>query len=128
MADGGDATMKISRTESLIMEALWRRGPLSLASIVAAASKSNLAEDDVKRLIESLLSKNAICAQTDGQRHQYSPLISRKSYIKAYGQGWLDRLLRSFLAEGSPTRFSIWARLSDRELAELKALIERLEK
>ena len=120
--------MKISSAESVVMEALWRRSPLTSEAIIAEVGEPNgWTEDTVKVLISRLLKKRAIAAAADGRRYQYSPLVSRDSYVDAESQGLLDRLFDGRLAP-LVAHFSQTDKLSEKDIAELKALVERIGK
>ena len=118
--------MKISSAESVVMEALWKRSPLTSEAIIAEVGEANgWTEGTVKVLISRLLKKKAIGATADGRRYLYSPLVSRSAYVQSESQGLLDRLFDGKLAP-LVTHFSEADKLSDEDIAELKALIERI--
>jgi predicted transcriptional regulator len=120
--------MKISSAESVIMEALWKRSPLPSEAIITEVGQPNgWTEGTVKVLISRLLKKKAIAAAVDGRRYLYSPLVSRQSYVETESQGLLDRLFDGRLAP-LVTHFSEADKLSKADIAELKALIERIGK
>jgi predicted transcriptional regulator len=120
--------LKISSAESVVMEALWRRSPLTSEAIIAEVGEPNgWTEGTVKVLISRLLKKKAIAAAADGRRYLYSPLVSRNTYVEAESQGLLDRLFEGRLAP-LVTHFSKADKLSDEDIAELRALIERIGK
>jgi BlaI family penicillinase repressor len=120
--------MKISAAESVVMEALWRRSPLTSEAIVAeVGGPQDWTEGTVKVLISRLLKKKAIGATADGRRYLYTPLVSRRVYVQSESQGLLDRLFDGRLAP-LVTHFSEGDKLSDQDVAELKALIERMGK
>lgn len=120
--------MKISSAESVVMEALWRRSPLTSEAIIAEVGEPNgWTEGTVKVLISRLLKKKAIAATADGRRYLYSPQVSRSAYVEAESQGLLDRLFDGRLAP-LVTHFSEADKLSEQDIAELKALIERIGK
>jgi BlaI family penicillinase repressor len=123
-----DVAMKISAAESVIMEALWRRSPLTSEAIVAeVGGPQDWTEGTVKVLISRLLKKKAIGATADGRRYLYTPLVSRRVYVQSESQGLLDRLFDGRLAP-LVTHFSEGDKLTDQDVAELKALIERMGK
>jgi BlaI family penicillinase repressor len=123
-----EVPMKISSAESVVMEALWRRSPLTSEAIVAeVGAPQDWTEGTVKVLISRLLKKKAIAAVADGRRYLYSPLVSRQAYVGAESQGLLDRLFDGKLAP-LVTHFSETDKLSPEDVAELKALIERIGK
>jgi predicted transcriptional regulator len=120
--------MKISSAESVVMEALWRRSPLTSEAIIAEIGEpQGWTEGTVKVLISRLLKKKAIAAAADGRRYLYSPLVSRQAYVQDESQGLLDRLFGGRLAP-LVTHFSEADTLSDEDVAALKALIERIGK
>ena len=119
--------MKISGAESRIMDALWRHGPLVVDDIIAdAAPAQGWSAATVKALIGRLLKKQAIVSYRDGGRTRYKPLVARDDYLAAESQGLLDRL---FGGELSPfvSHFTEHRKLGPQDLAQLKALIERLD-
>jgi predicted transcriptional regulator len=120
--------MKISSAESVVMEALWRRSPLAAEEISAeVAAGQDWSEATVKTLINRLLKKKALAATPDGRRYLYRPLIARADYVQAESQGLLNRLFDGRLAP-LVSHFSETRSLSAQDIAELKRLIESLDK
>ena len=119
--------MRISDAESLVMEALWSRSPLTADEIAAqVAAAQGWSDATVKTLLNRLLKKTAIAAEPDGRRYLYRPLVARADYVQAESQGLLDRLFDGRLAP-LVSHFSAQQRLSPEDIAELKTLIEELE-
>jgi BlaI family transcriptional regulator, penicillinase repressor len=119
--------MRISTAESQVMEALWRRAPLSAEDIFAeVGAAQGWAEGTVKTLINRLLQKQAVAAERDGRRYLYRPLVKREDYVEAESQGLLDRLFDGRLAP-LVSHFSQRQRLSAEDIAELKRLIREIE-
>jgi len=120
--------VKITAAESVVMEALWRRSPLTSEAIVADVGEpQGWTEGTVKVLISRLMKKKAIAAAAEGRRYLYSPVISRDAYVSSESQGLLDRLFGGRLAP-LVSHFSDGDQLSDEDVAELKALIDRIGK
>lgn len=120
--------MKISGAESLVMEAVWRRSPLSAEDIAAEiASGQGWTEATVKTLINRLLKKHALGATRDGRRYLYRPLVARTDYVQAESQGLLDRLFEGRLAP-LVSHLSQSRSLSAEDVAELKRLIEEMDR
>jgi BlaI family transcriptional regulator, penicillinase repressor len=120
--------MKISAAESVVMEALWRRSPLSAEEIVGeVAGPQGWTEATVKTLINRLLKKKVIDAARDGRRYLYSPRVERASYVDTESQGLLDRLFDGRLAP-LVSHFSERRKLSTEDVAELKRIIAELER
>ena len=119
--------MQISDAESLVMEVLWRRHPLTADEVVATLAKStDWQEPTVKTLLNRLLNKQAIAAERDGRRYLYRPLLQRADYVHEASKGLLDRLFDGRVAP-LVAHFSKARKLSKKDVAELKRLIEELD-
>lgn len=119
--------MHITAAESHVMEALWRRAPLSADELVAeVGAAQNWGEATVKTLINRLLKKKAIKSERAEGRHGYRPLVDRSAYVQAESQGLLDRLFDGQLAP-LISHFAQHRPLKADEVAKLKTLIEGLE-
>lgn len=119
--------MQITGAESKIMEALWRRGPLTADEIVAeVADAEQWGEATVKTLVNRLLKKKAIQSVRAEGRHRYQALVQRADYVQAESQGLLDRLFGGQLAP-LVTHFAEHRALSPDDIARLKRLIEELD-
>lgn len=119
--------MRISGAESLVMEALWRREPLTAEEIFAElGEQQGWAEPTLKTLLGRLLKKGAVSAQKDGRRYLYRPLVARTDYVEAESQGLLDRLFDGRLAP-LVSHFSERRKLTPQDVADLKRLIAELD-
>jgi BlaI family penicillinase repressor len=119
--------MKISGAESVVMEALWKREPLTAEEIGAeVAGGQGWSEATVKTLINRLLKKKALAATRDGRRFLYRPLVARNTYVQAESQGLLDRLFDGRLAP-LVSHLSQSRSLSAEDIAELKRLIAEMD-
>ncbi len=119
--------MKISAAESQIMEALWRKSPLTPEEIIAEVGPANgWAAGTVRTLITRLLRKKAINGAKEEAGYHYRPLIARSAYIQSESQGLLDRL---FSGEVSPlvAHLAEHRALTPADIQKLKALIADLE-
>lgn len=118
--------MSISEAESAVMQVLWNAHPLAAEEIVAALGDARQwQEATVKTLLNRLLNKGAIAATRQGRRYLYSPLLQRDAYVHAQSQDLLDRLFGGRLAP-LVAHFSARQKLSKKDIAELKRLIEKL--
>lgn len=119
--------MRISTAESLIMEALWRRHPLSAEDVAAEVGPSQgWADKTVRTLINRLLTKGAITAAREGRRYLYSPAIARAAYVQSESRGLVDRLFDGKLAP-LVSHFAETNQLSAEDVVELKRLIAELD-
>ncbi|MES2342186.1 MAG: BlaI/MecI/CopY family transcriptional regulator [Pseudomonadota bacterium] len=119
--------MNITEAESQIMEALWRKTPLTADEIVAdVRARQPWAEATVKTLVNRLLKKRAIRSERVEGRHQYVALIERANYVQDESQGLLDRLFEGQLAP-LVAHFAQNRKLKPEEIARLKKLIAELD-
>jgi BlaI family penicillinase repressor len=119
--------MPISAAESRVMEALWRRSPLTAEEIIAeVAEPQGWGEATVKSLINRLLTKGAIEAEKAGRRYLYRPRADRLAYLSDESRGLLDRLFDGRIAP-LVSHFSKTNQLSPEDIAELKNLIAEID-
>jgi BlaI family penicillinase repressor len=119
--------VKISGAESQIMEALWRKGPLTPDGIVEEVGEAHgWAPGTVKTLITRLLRKKAIEGRREAEGYLYRPLLSRTDYVQSESQSLVDRL---FDGEVAPlvAHFAEHRALTPKDIQVLKKLISDLE-
>jgi BlaI family penicillinase repressor len=119
--------VKISGAESQIMEALWRKGPLTPDGIVDEVGEAHgWAPGTVKTLITRLLRKKAIEGRREAEGYLYRPLLSRTDYVQSESQSLVDRL---FDGEVAPlvAHFAEHRALTPKDIQVLKKLISDLE-
>lgn len=91
-----------------MLGALWRRGPLSFASLIEEVKAGQpWADTTIKTLLHRLMQKGAVRSQKEDGRQRYHPVIDRQTYVEGEVQDLLDRLF-----EGKPDR--LVALLADR--------------
>ncbi|HEX8661469.1 MAG TPA: BlaI/MecI/CopY family transcriptional regulator [Brevundimonas sp.] len=100
--------LHITEAESAVLAALWRRGPLSFASLIEEVKAANPWGDaTIKTLLHRLMQKGAVHSRKDDGRQRYHAVIDRQTYIEGEVQDLLDRLF-----DGKPDR--LVALLADR--------------
>lgn len=118
----------ITEAESRIMQVLWNRSPLSAEEVVRAVEpETRWHEKTIKTLLNRLLRKHAIRAERDGRRYLYSPLLQREEWQAEESRNLLDRVFGGRLTP-LLAHFSQQERLGSDELAELRRLLERIER
>lgn len=119
--------MRVSSAEGIVMEALWRKQPLSAEDVAAdVAVDQGWTEATVKTLLNRLLSKGAIAADKDGRRYLYRPVLKREDYVLDESTSLIDRLFDGRVSS-LVTHFSEREKLSADDIAELKRLIAELD-
>ncbi|MDP2764318.1 MAG: BlaI/MecI/CopY family transcriptional regulator [Brevundimonas sp.] len=92
--------MAVTEAESVVLGALWRRGPLSFASLVEEVKVGQpWADATIKTLLHRLIQKGAVRSQKEDGRQRYHPVIDRQTYVEGEVQDLLDRLF-----DGKPDR------------------------
>jgi BlaI family penicillinase repressor len=119
-------SVAISEAESAVMKILWESNPLTCSDVVVAlADDRNWKEATVKTLLNRLLKKGALRAEKDGRLFLYSPILTKEEWLTMESDGMLQRLFGGKLAP-LVAHFGAHKRLSKKEVAELKALIDRM--
>jgi len=119
--------IQISAAESQVMEALWRKAPLTPEEIIAATAKPNdWGPGTVRTLITRLLRKGALAGARQEGGYFYRPLISRADYVRSESQVLLDRLFGGQVAP-LVTHFVTQQKLTAADVRKLRKLIEELE-
>jgi len=120
--------LKISQSELDVMNVLWRESPLGSAEVVKRLeTKKDWSSRTIKTLLSRLVDKGALTTEPEGRRFLYTPAISRDEYAGPATRNFAARLfggraapLVAHLAEGDG--------LSDSDIAEIEALLEKLKK
>ena len=118
--------MKITEAESAVMQVLWEEAPLD-GEEVADRLKKKWSRTTVRTLLSRLVKKRAVQQKKiAGKKDEFSPLLAQSDYQYGESRGLIDRL---FDGRVSPlfAQLAQRADLSDDDLAEMKALIERIE-
>lgn len=117
----------ITEAESVLMESLWRKSPLTAEEIAAEVDPAQgWSFATVKTLLNRLLKKGAITAEQDRRRYLYRPAVARADYVLAESQTLLNRLFSGRLAP-LVSHFNAAQQLTSEDIAELKRLIQELE-
>lgn len=119
--------MQISEAESVVMEVLWASSPRAAEEVVEAlADQQDWQEPTIKTLLNRLLKKGAICAERDGRRYLYAPVLKREDWVRQQSSSLLDRLFGGRLAP-LVAQFHAEQGLSEEDREALRALLERSE-
>ncbi len=119
--------MQISEAESVVMDVLWKRNPLSAEEVVASLSGQQEWQDaTVKTLLNRLLNKRAISAEKDGRRYLYAPILQRDAWVQGESESLLARMFGGRVAP-LVAHFSEQRKLSRKDIADLRKLLEELD-
>ncbi len=118
---------RISDAEHAVMEVLWDESPLTAQDVSERVDPARgWSANTVKTLLGRLLSKSAIAHEAEGRRYLYRPIVAREDYVSGESRRLIDRLFGGRL---TPLVAHLAERdeLSDRDLAELEALLKDLK-
>lgn len=119
-------TTSISEAESVVMQALWARSPLTAEDVLAAlANVTDWQDTTVKTLLNRLLRKGAIRASKQGRRYLYTPMLTRDQWLLQESSGLLDRLFGGRVAP-LVSHFSQHRKLSAKDVQELRKLLDEI--
>lgn len=122
-----DATPSITDAESQVMAVLWDQAPRSSEEIVAALTGTGWHEKTIRTLLNRLLGKQAVTADRDGRRYLYRPSLTREQWQSQESRSLLDRVFGGRVAP-LLAHFSRHEKLSDKDIAELRALIDAIDR
>lgn len=87
------ARIPVTEAESAVLAALWRRGPLSAASLIEEVKAANPWGDaTIKTLLHRLMQKGAVKSVREDGRQRYHALLDRETYVDGEVRDLLDRL------------------------------------
>ena len=119
--------MQISDAESVVMDVLWKRSPLSADEVVMAlSSRQDWQDATVKTLLNRLLNKGAIDAEKDGRRYLYAPVLQREAWVQDESESLLDRVFGGRVAP-LVAHFSEHRKLSRKDIADLRKLLDGID-
>lgn len=119
---------QISDAEWEVMQVLWESSPRTAAEVAdEVAGRMAWHPKTVKTLLGRLVKKGALKYREEGNRYLYRPVFPREKYIAEESRTFLDRV---FGGDAAPmlVHFVEHAELSDDDIAELRALLDRRTK
>jgi predicted transcriptional regulator len=119
--------MNITPAEAAVMDVLWDLGSTDAEAIVQAlAASSGWNTATVRTLLQRLTEKSFVERNKVEGRLTFTPLVPRSDYVFEESKGLVDRL---FGGKFGPlaAQFAERATLTDEDIAELKAIIARIE-
>lgn len=77
-----DAAIHVTEAESLILETLWRCGPLPPVRLIGEVkARRDWGEATIKTLLGRLMQKRAVRSVRDEGVLRYHPMITRDAYV-----------------------------------------------
>ena len=117
-------SVKISESEWRVCKVLWRMSPLTANEIVAQLEdSSHWSPRTIKTMLNRLIKKQALGYKSIGREYHYFPLISEEECVASHTRSFVERVFGGE-AGAMVASFIKQQRLSEREIAELKAILE----
>jgi BlaI family penicillinase repressor len=118
----------ITEAESHVMDVLWKQAPQTSEEIVARlVDPTGWHEKTIRTLLNRLLGKGAVSARKEGRRYLYNPELRREDWHRQESRSLLDRVFGGKIAP-LLVHFSQHEKLSTKDIAELRKLIDAIEK
>ncbi len=87
------ARIPVTEAESEVLAALWRKGPLSFASLIdEVKAVQPWGDATIKTLLNRLMHKGAVRSVREDGRQRYHAAIDRSAYVEGEIQALADRL------------------------------------
>lgn len=116
---------QISEAEYEVMKIVWKYAPINTNEVIAQLTDTSVwSPKTIQTLLKRLVTKGAITYEKQGRVFVYTPLVQEGEYVsrescsflKRYYGGNLSAMLSAYLEND---------RLSDTEIDELRALLDR---
>ncbi len=120
---GAQEEKLLTDVELELMTILWRLGEGSVADVLEGLPKGrDLAYTSVSTILRILEQKGVLKTRKEGRGHVYIPELKKAAYESKALKHVVDRVF-----EGTPSALvkQLLQTIDDRELAELKALIDQ---
>jgi BlaI family penicillinase repressor len=116
-------SVKISESEWRVCKVLWRKSPLTANEIVAQLEESSdWSPRTIKTMLNRLIKKEVLGYESIGREYHYFPRISEEECVASHTQSFVERVFGGE-AGAMVAAFIRQQRLSEREIAELKAIL-----
>ena len=120
------AQVSISESEWQVMKIIWSDPPRTLPEILDRLGDTGWSKTTIQTYLARLVKKGALSTKRQGKGYLYYPTVSEadcqlaesRTFLKRVYDGSHSKMVMGFVKSGN---------LSDRELKELKELIERQE-
>ncbi len=127
MATIKEIAASISDAEVVILQQLWAESPLAAQEIIERLKRHGTVHPKtIKTLINRLLNKGALKFKEENRKYLYIPIVKKADFYRFKTESFLDKF---FDGELSPlvTFFSSQKKLSEKQIDELKQLVDKLE-
>lgn len=119
--------MRITESESHVMEALWKASPLTSGAIVRrVAPVAGWSPKTVRTLLDRLIDKGALSRDKQGRQYRYRPLLSREQWLRQQAAELVENHCDGRLAP-LVAAFADAEHISPSDRREILELLEKLK-
>ena len=116
--------MKLSATEENLMQYLWTAEKAFMKDLLEAYPDPKPAVTTVATLLKRMIEKGFVGFKEYGNSREYYPVISKTDYFANHVNGLIKTFFNNSASQFA-SFFTTETNLSDKELDELKEIIER---
>jgi predicted transcriptional regulator len=116
--------MKLSPTEENLMQYLWSAEKAFMKDLLEVYPDPKPAATTIATLLKRMIEKGFVEYKEYGNSREYYPLVSKTDYFSNHVNGLIKTFFNNSASQFA-SFFTTETNLSDTELNELKALIER---
>ena len=119
--------ISIGDAELEIMKVIWKaKGPVTSLDIGKEVEDKGWKKTTIATFLARLAEKGALSAKKQGKLYDYTPLITEKEYRKSQTKNLIKTLYNGSVRDFAVSFFEE-QKLSDKDIAELKAIFEEKE-
>ncbi|RYU96000.1 BlaI/MecI/CopY family transcriptional regulator [Emticicia agri] len=116
--------MKLSATEENLMQYLWSAEKAFMKDLLEAYPEPKPAVTTIATLLKRMIEKGFVGYKEYGNSREYYPLITKTDYFANHVNGLIKTFFNNSASQFA-SFFTTETNLSDKELNELKAIIEK---
>ena len=118
---------RISESEWEVLSVLWKKAPLTATQVFDRLPNKDWKLSTVRTFLARLEKKGVVESFENPEAKTYSPRLSREECVREASQSFLDRVFEGATAS-LLVHFAKSKRLSDRDLADLEAILAEKRK
>ena len=118
---------RISESEWEVLSTLWKKAPLTANQVFDRLANKDWKLSTVRTFLARLEKKGVVESFENPDAKTYSPRLSREECVREASQSFLDRVFEGATAS-LLVHFAKSKRLSDRDLADLEAILAEKRK
>ena len=118
---------RISESEWEVLSTLWKKAPLTANQVFDRLANKDWKLSTVRTFLARLEKKGVVESFENPEAKTYSPRLSREECVREASQSFLDRVFEGATAS-LLVHFAKSKRLSDRDLADLEAILAEKRK